>query len=56
MRGGHRYVMKEQLRNQVPSIMARQTLRGGHDWDESVPLYAIVAITLVYLFAMAFST
>lgn len=55
MTGGHRYVMREQLRNQVPSIMARQAAQGGHNWDESVPLYAVVVITLVYLFAMALS-
>lgn len=55
MRGINGYVMRDQVRNLVPSIMDCRIKKRDTDWDESLPLYAVAAVTLVYLCAMAFS-
>ena len=49
------YIMKEQVRNVVPSIMSSQLSRRDTDWDQSLPFYAVAAVSLVYFCAMVFS-
>ena len=49
------YIMREQVRDVVPSIMNSQLGRQDADWDQSLPFYAVAAVSLVYFCAMVFS-
>ena len=55
MRDRNGYIMREQVRGVVLSIMSYDVTRRGRSWEESLPFFAIAAVTMVYLCAMAFS-
>ena len=56
MRQHSGYIMREQIRGQVRGIMrCRPAPRHRVVAEESVPLYAVVTLSLVYLLAMALS-
>ena len=50
------YIMREQIRDQVRGIMScSPSPRHRAVAEESVPLYLVVTLSLVYLLAMALS-
>ena len=56
MRQYNGYIMREQIRDQVRGIMrCRPAPRRRAVAEESVPLYAVATLSLVYLLAMALS-
>jgi hypothetical protein len=57
MRQYNGYIMREQIRDQVRGIMGcGPAPRRPAVAEESIPLYAVVTLSLVYLLAMALST
>jgi hypothetical protein len=49
------YIMKEQVRNLIPSIMEYDVTRERDDTSAHFHLKAIAAVTTIYLLAMALS-